>query len=39
MVDRLRADVPWHTRDRRWNELLDGQPAECDTVRTGAEDP
>ena len=40
VVPRLGLDVPLTPgRDRRWPELVDGQPDACETVHTGAEDP
>ncbi|MBI4266395.1 MAG: AMP-binding protein [Acidobacteria bacterium] len=40
VVSRVNVDVPWdQRRDRRWTDLLGRQPDECETVRTGADDP
>jgi len=39
VVSRLGTAVASHARDRLWSELVDSQPATCDTERTDAEDP
>ena len=40
VVPRIGGDVPWRAdRDHRWPDLVGRQSADCDTVRTGAEDP
>ena len=36
---RLGRQVPWSDRDIRWEDALVGQPHECATERTDAEDP
>ena len=40
VVPRLGVEVPWKAdRDRRWRDVIDGQPERFDTERTGADDP
>ncbi|MFL5733173.1 MAG: AMP-binding protein [Chloroflexia bacterium] len=40
VVRRMGGDVPWiQGRDLWWHELVEGQSPECETERTGPEDP
>jgi acetyl-CoA synthetase len=40
VVSRLNVDVPWNARlDVSWSDLLDRETGECETRRTGADDP
>jgi acetyl-CoA synthetase len=39
VVPRLGIDVPLTSRDRRWAEVLGGQPDTCDPVQTDADEP
>lgn len=40
VVRRLGLEIPWtRGRDRWWDEVVDGQPSQAATEKTGAEDP